>query len=238
MKLRLIRICLARPMVQLKNKNAVVVVHFTPLIHYFQWSCCHAVYSRESHVASTRLLADIMAAISMYQVRSSYILNAVKQNITHCWGNCLTDWVIFHDLLTVCLTHWLNELNSRCSNICQGYKTCPSEKATEHVRQFYTCCIPISTKIIAFHLMNVSFLTFTSFRVPYTSHLKASYSKSVHVVPPVFHGRLSIISATISIVQLNRIMSDNVTTAKQRQGDLNLYINTGKLIFWNEGKFI
>ena len=29
-------------------------------------------------------------------------------------------------------------------------------------------------------------------------------------------------------------MSDNVKTAKQRQGDLNLYINTGKLIFCDE----
>ena len=53
----------------------------------------------------------------------------------------------------------------------------------------------------------------TSSRIPYTSHLKAIYSKSVNVVPAVFHGRSSIISATISVVQLSRI---NVTTEKQR----------------------
>ena len=55
----------------------------------------------------------------------------------------------------------------------------------------------------------------SSCRVPYTPHLKPSYSESVNVVL-VFHRRLSIINATISVVQLNRIIADNATNAKQR----------------------
>ena len=153
------------------------------------WNCCcdHVVTPCESHVASRGPLADIVAPISMSdQVRSSYILNAVlvKQNITHCSITyAVTDWPTDLLFLTdyklfVCPTQWIN---SRLFKNCEGYKTRPSYRTCKTI--LYLLNTIFNENCVSF-LWMCFFELVTLFRVPYTSQLKASYSKSVSNCSP------------------------------------------------------
>lgn len=146
-----------------------IIWNMTLLMKLLLWSRCHAMWkSRGIQKPSGRHSGHFY----MYQVRSSYILNAVlvKQNISHCSITyAVTDWPTDLLFLTdyklfVCPTQWIN---SRLFKNCEGYKT--PVQATEHVRQFYTCWILFSTKI-AFHFYECAFLNSLRCFASHTHH--------------------------------------------------------------------
>ena len=114
LKLLLMRHCLARPMVQLKNKKCCRGVPFYILAdslfsviilshRIFMWK------SRGIHKAASR-----HDGCHIY-VPSSFILHFKRSQAEYhtLLGNWLKDWLIFHDWLTawlsVCLSVWLTD---------------------------------------------------------------------------------------------------------------------------------
>lgn len=155
----------------------------TLLMKLLLWSRCHAMWKSRGIQRPSGRHSD---PISMYQVRSSYILNAVlvKQNITHCSITyAVTDWPTDLLFLTdyklfVCPTQWIN---SRLFKNCEGYKTRPSYRTCKTI--LYLLNTIFNENCVSFLWMCL-FELVTLFRVPYTSQLKASYSKSVSNCSP------------------------------------------------------